>query len=57
MSDRAALDPEKIQRLMYLFNQKYQHRTDWDEETLIKKLNQKCRDSAPKNPKLEIVSD
>ena len=56
-SDKEPLDIEKVQRLVYLVNQRYSNRDDWDEQTLIKKLKQKCRDSAPRNLKHETISD
>ena len=44
-SDKPALDAVKVERLMLLVSKHYGDRDDWDEQTLIKKMNQKCRDS------------
>ena len=56
-SDKEALDIEKVERLVYLVNQRYSNHDDWDEQTLIKKLHQKCRDSSPRNLKHETMSN
>ena len=52
-SDRSALDSEKVERLIYLVNERYGARDGWDEKTFITKLNQKCRDSGARRIKDE----
>lgn len=52
-SEKPGLDQTKVARLLFLVDKRYGHKDDWDEKTLIKKLNQKCRDSAPKKVKEE----
>ena len=55
-SSKLALDEEKVQRLLYLVEKRYSDRSDWNEKTLISKLNQKCHDSAPKSAKQETYT-
>lgn len=43
-SDKPALDPLKVEKVLSLVNKRYRHKDNWDENTLVKKLNQKCRD-------------
>lgn len=47
-SDKPALDAAKVERLIFLVNKRYKSKDDWDENALVKKLNQKCRDSVQK---------
>jgi len=52
-SEKPGLDESKVEKLLFLVNKRYGHKDDWDKKTLIKKLNQKCRDSVPKKVKEE----
>ena len=52
-SNKPALNHAKVERLISLVNKRFGHKDDWDEQTLVSKLNQKCRDSVPKKIKVE----
>ena len=50
-SNKPALDPARVEKLLFLVNKRFGDKDNWDEKTLVKKLNQKCRDSLPKKIK------
>ena len=56
-SDKPALDPVRVNKVLWLVHKRYDHKDDWDEKTLISKLNQNCRDSAPRKIKQEKTID
>ncbi len=45
-SKKSALDPERVQKLLDSVEMKY---GEWDLKLLTSKINQKCRDSGPKD--------